>query len=365
MYELWAEKLRNRYREFGPVLHHDQRPDAATFFDDIFGKVGRPVTDADVTMILRRWKQHGSLRRLYKKLLHEFDAAHLGEGLELKSILHTSLCDNEDFQTLALQRFDEDFKVLFHHALCLVTVAVILRQLAMSIRWSHEFDQKVVYFVALGAWARVPVKFPDSRLIFPGVETLMDTDTRVECIEVFDFLYGYLLPEFIPVRNFDTWTAICWNANAIRTERPEGSFRTALSHHIYPSDIADLIEHIAVKKDWHYPVDKPAYLAERGYWDIARMVTDIDYDWWGPFQRFPMIRAIGAMPLGTSVTQKSLMDEHWAYFDGRRKLLGSPFLADYCWCDTYRAVSLPAVIPEIGQSDEKKGKDKEEGYETD
>ncbi|KAL8725969.1 MAG: hypothetical protein Q9181_006220 [Wetmoreana brouardii] len=235
----------------------------------------------------------------------------------------------------------------------------------MSLGWSDDYYQKIAYFVAIGAWARIPMKLPDLRLSPPGAEALIDTDSRVECIEAFDFLYRYLLPELIPVRDYKEWTAIRWKTNDIRTTRPEDVFGTALMHHIYPSDIADLIEHVAFKKDSHYPVDKPAYLAEWGYWDMARRFIDIHYNWWVPFQREPMILAIGPMPLGTVMTHESLMNEHWAYFDGRHKLLGSPFHADYCWPDRSRAASVPAVIPDIGQNDEKEGKNKERGYETD
>lgn len=271
-------------------------------------------------------------------MVPEFNIAHHGEATDLEPVPGMYLCTAKnrknqlDNETDALQGFNEDYKEAFHHALCLLSIAVAKHQFGRTAQWPSIEQQGVAYIEAVEAWAD---------------GTGSDFDQMLECIEVYDFLYYYINPTVIPVR--DGWV---WNEAAdIRVVNAD-RFHLACQHLIYPSDIADLVKNEAWRGDAPYPVNKQAWMLERGLEDGFR--RGIQFNWWEPFQRTAKVKILGAMPVGDSVANGN---GQLAYFDGYRQRSGSPFMKAFPWPNRCRVGSVPAVVPAYGRNDERHGKE--------
>ena len=277
-------------------------------------------------MIRRRWQTFGSLRRLYTTLLPDFDRAQNGESGVLGLVKHTSLSlvrsltDKLDEESQTLASFSVHFKKDFHRTLCLLSIAMAKQHIGQTAQWSSlEHLQEFAKEADL-AWTKKIVQTKLGKGCY---------DDALQSLEVDDFLYRYLSPVL-------TETFL----DRSRT-LPNGEPLANHLYLLYPSDVAELFERETWKVGSQPPWNQINWVLERGVPEPhpAPVV------WCLPFFREMMVEIFGAIPIGRTVDKGNAKI---LFYDGYRQHTGSPFSKDRKRPLMTRAISVPALLPTLG-----------------
>ena len=113
--------------------------------------------------------------------------------------------DKPQFQS-SLRKVDAGFTARFHRNLGLLSVANASRNLATLSRneglWSHEHPNDLTEATTtkvFNSWSK-------NSVIVVGDIIILNSCTILDCLEVFDFIYLFLLKEALPLDNLDSWT---------------------------------------------------------------------------------------------------------------------------------------------------------------
>ena len=182
-----------------------------------------------------------------------------------------------------------------------------------------------------------------TKVVAGGKTIDLDRDTKIDCLEIFDFLYLFLLDKMIPYERLASWIGkdasvypYCWWAihTDIRDAFPIEGWDKLLSTcrwALEPRDLGQLVQNRAWVGDNTYPPDKVMYMQVRGNFETG--------DGREALMSRPSLR--NRMVLGLHCTRwlELVYDVETCWWDQLRVRLGSPFLLN----------AIPTYLAEIGE----------------
>ena len=300
-------------------------------------------TDQEIQKIIARWKSFSFLRGLYvddnvsreferfraaftSSLTPEQGASILSPGLS-DAIIESSHVNG--VRVMPKNRFVGDFKARFHKILCLHSMAIISLQLAKISRVEPEpttskpKQEHAVTEIIENLWTKEFV-------LAGGKTTAFQLDTQLDGLEVFDFLYLFLLRKILPYQRLVDWIGndagdhpFEWNVAGVPNalELPEWySFMRNCCKVLQPDDLVGLIENRTWAAYYNYPPNKSMYMRVRGMFERGNE-NELRFNWDTDFERVTLVRA-----LYTTSVYNTMVAEEPCWWDHVRLRLGSPFL---------------------------------------
>lgn len=329
------EALAPLYHTLGRQLPAAQRPSITVFetclrTDD--HKEGS--TNQEIQRIVLRWKRFSFLRGLYvdDNVSQDFDRFRTAYTSDLtpdekatmvlpdlnSGSIQTSHVNRAQF--MQNNRFAGDFKARFHKILCLHSMAILGLHFAKissaepePVQEDHDVAEMIEHL-----WIKEAV-------LAGGKKTDLDLDSQLDGVEVYDFLYMFLLRKILPYYNLASWTArdageypfVTW------TDRLELRdwylFLRQCRQVLLPEDLVGLVENGAWRGPSSGPPNKSMYLRVRGMfeWDYDELGFEVGI----AFERSTMVKA-----LFTSFENVWMTQDDPCVWDHVRLRLGSPFL---------------------------------------
>ena len=317
------------------------RPEGRTLLfllDNMWTK--KALTDEMINEISLRWREFRHLRELYldeqiSKEFQSYRANFASEDLsweERAAIVEPGIIKSSEPTTALEQsrRFDPEFKARFHKCLCLQSIAIVGRALATasSDQRLYPIDNPVAKDIAKivsDIWCKEAV-------IVDGAAKALSLNVKIDCLEVFDFLYMFLIRKIMPLEQLDPWTEKDVDSGPYSYDMEESFMREGPADSIdrwyslmdysrwrlQPEDLVDLIRGQAWKTSLSYPQDKSLYMRVRGMFDDG---SHGDMDWYSCFERSSMVGV-----LRSDHKFRMFDSENPCWWDQIRIKIGSPFL---------------------------------------
>ena len=351
-YYLCLSNLLHAWEDAAKVLrdHRGNAPDelrlSGSLCLDCFDKdyTDTPLTDVEVDEISKRWWKLGILRDLYldEAISKDFEEYRV----DLVGGIGYLMADGsrpiiEESPELAIQGHPNlehapDFKARFHQSLCLHSIALATRSHALHSRDQIQMTNdppnligERLYYTAGALWEKVYV-------VLNGRSIELGHHVRFDCLEIFDFLYYFLLGKVVPFSALESWTADAadrYPYSMLDGDRPENW--DSLLHYcrltLQPSDIVDLVKHQTWRAESNFPADKTNYMCERGLFDVG---GDGAADFFTGFERRSMI---DEAPHDLGFLNDFLDENNSRSWDELRVKLGSPF-----WSHFWQMIDLRA-----------------------
>lgn len=239
---------------------------------------------------------------------------------------------------LQSQAYGPDFKERFHHALCMNTIAVASHQRAKACREdTNREDGKPldthpdgdIQQAVSDYWTR-------SRWYLRGIAGDLDLFMKADNLEVFDFLYIFILQKILPFERFNAWTeadAMYWSEEAgfavdedVDAPIDIQKWHTFLSDcrkSLQPLDLVDLIKGKAWAPDVDYPPNKSMYLRVRGMFDGGESES---VDWCSLYERAPIVYHLYPFNVRVFNLEETELPCWW---DRLRLTCGSPLIEGF------------------------------------
>ena len=316
--------LSETYARFGSDLQLDQRPADKVFFnciDSIW--TGQALTDKFVTEVCQRWEVHRIFRDLYlnQAVSKEYD---MFRAIFTKSVIFPRLpAPGLPMLRTVLRsgkhsrHFGPEFSGRFHKALCIHSIAIESRKLAVATNFTSANSEDTIASKVFEIWNK------DVVIDASGNTIMLHLQDKLDCIEVFDFLYLFVLKKLLPLNNVMSWvdanssewifSEICYGDEEI-WETLLGYSRWALA----PKDLAELLAWGYDKSQLNYPIDKHSYLVLRGTFDMG---IPSNLDWFSYTERWSMVRGLLENNFDGDVFEAS----NPCWWDRFRETTGSPF----------------------------------------
>ena len=287
------------------------------------------VTDEDIDAIAVRWRQMGYLRDLYLDdiLFKEFElfralsAAKLPDQIR-RVIVEPGLTKSSTSASPERSRqYSTDFKARFYKSLCVHSMAIAALQLTKIAPDSNKYPVRSLYESladdAMNLWTKRKISL-GSRTITAGWEVKLD------CLEMFDFLYLFLLRKLVPFESFNSWTDGC-SGQDVAVAYPD---RTAVWYsvletfrrHLKPHDIFELIKHRVWRADTTFPWSKTTYMRLRGMFHLQSIPIQSP-EYYYMCNRSDMVNQL--LPKGY---EQHTQTDQPCWWDRMRVACGSPFL---------------------------------------
>ncbi|KAL8994317.1 MAG: hypothetical protein Q9188_007104 [Gyalolechia gomerana] len=324
-YEAARISLRQRYEDSEGQLSDDQSRETRLAFYHLRSPIRKLISNEEAHISLQRWQRFKILRRLYVELLPDFDAAHNHEGDGVIPLWDGAIpLQSDSFRArtpVAATELDETFKARFHKALSLHTIAMTFRQLGLAARFKKRrgvSPGQIAQLTATTAWCKGSHTFGKYTIDVTKME-------QIDGLEIFDFLYSYLVPELFPRGTFIAWISPMFTTAQTQDCADEliQAYREA---YLYPSDIADLLNNKVWEKDSIFPEDKAVYLKNLGF--LENLTVRRGWDWWTPFTRRTMTMGALSPEMFIELLRGG---KGWGWYDQIRSRAGSPFKADSTW----------------------------------
>ena len=295
-----------------------------------------PLTDVDIDEISIGWQKLGILRDLYldeaiSRDFEKYKVQFVSQGPRylkpngLRPIIEES--PELAIESNANHKYAPDFKVRFHRSLCLHSIALSTRSHAKYSRDQAQMKGDPpnrigdrLLDTAVDSWVK-------RNIVLNAHPVQLGACTQIDCLEIYDFLYYFLLEKVIPLSALESWTAEAADRYPYDDyyDNPEGSLQSWFSLLGYcrwalqPLDIVDLVKHKTWRAESNFPADKTEYMCERGLFDLGGHGAA---DFFTCFTRHVMINAA---PYGLS-SGGTIADElKSCLWDELRIKLGSPF----------------------------------------
>ena len=171
-------------------------------------------------------------------------------------------------------------------------------------------------------WNKEAVLIGDRRIV-------LSSRTRLDCLQVFDFLCSFLLPKVLPRTRFKSWTdpeAGHYPYDMTRGGNPIRGWYSFLSdcqYALQPLDIVDLINYKSWKAESEYPPDKSNYMRVRGMFDHG--ASGGAANWFSGYSRLLMINLISDKPLLILLNDGNML----CWWDQVRSKAGTPFCSGF------------------------------------
>ena len=337
-------------------IREEARPEPGIYLDRLYAKCTSTGawTENVLSRTVKRWKQYQDLRKLYQDLADEYEdfrtrfAGPMPER-ERKSLIAPGLNTSKSLPgDLATSRSDRSpfvprakIKRRFHQSLCLLSLAILARRVGYfsfeESKWSPKIPTEKIdgYIEDIGRiWVKDSVLDPSS--IYPDDYIRPNMTERYDCIEVFDFIYIFLLRKIIPHHKRDDWIAdgaVLWPFNHCnfsdlddKSSSAWYALLKAASLALQPADILDLFQHEAQQATSSYPPDKHEYLKVRGLYDLG---ADDRPDWFARFERSSMLSWVDGGIHTDIATNGGYHAELPCWWDKVRAITGSPFRPEF------------------------------------
>lgn len=333
------EELAPLYHNLGRQLPDAQKPSIRVFETCLRTEDNKEgSTDEEIQRIVLRWKRFSFLRGLYvdENISQEFDRFRTALASDLtpeeratmvlpgfnSGSIETSHVNRMKF--MQNNRFAGDFKARFHRILCLHSMAVIGLHFAKISTAEPESEQEGhdVAEMIDHLWIKEDV-------LAGGKKTEFDLNTQLDGVEVFDFLYMFLLKKILPYYNLASWIGndagqypFEWRVTGLPNEPELLEWYSFLCHCrkvLQPDDLVDLIENGAWRGRSSGPQNKSMYLRVRGMFEQGDQ-NELGFDWNTDFERSSIVRALCATLEGVLMGP-----EDPCGWDHLRLRLGSPF----------------------------------------
>ena len=305
---------------------------------DCFDDADTPLTDIDVDEIAKRWWKLGILRGLYldeaiSRKFEKYKVQFVSNGPEylgpdgIGPIIEESL----ELATQTTHNLEDapDFKARFHQGLCLHSIVLATRSHAMYSRDQIQMENdppnligEKLFYTTYDIWKK-------HQVVLNGRPVQLSHPAQFDCLEIYDFLYNFLLPEVVPFHALESWTAESTgrypyneDPNAEISRSRLESWASLLDHcrlTLQPSDIVDLVKHKTWEVESNFPADKTNYMCERGLFDLG---ADGAADFHTGFSRHSMILEA---PHSLCFEGDYLDDRKPCLWDELRIKIGSPF----------------------------------------
>ena len=333
------------YRDLGKVLPDQHRPKAEEGLVCMSTKVDmKALKDADFREIIERWRAFSFLRDLYtdsdlfeeyesfRECASKFPRLSLDFGIPLMEPAAAS-GGIKTSNTKHHRFLNAGFKASFHKSIVLHSMAVeCLRFARRAIdlpvdpkkpETDADSDARKFESVVMKLWNKQGIDYwGESNGQF--VEFLVKT--KIECLEVFDFLYAFLLPKILPFEILASWigsdAGVYHYAEDILSPWLLGigewqDFLDLSRWVLQPRDLVELIE----KRAWtgDYPADRSMYMQTRGMFEQG--VGETDFRWLGGGDSI-----VEKMRDSIGFVLKGAGDRRW--WDDLRFHCGSIFLAE-------------------------------------
>ena len=305
---------------------------------DCFDDADMPLTDVDVDEISKRWWKLGILRGLYldeaiSRNFEKHKVEFVSNGVEylgpdgIGPIIEESL----EVATQTTHNLEDapDIKARFHQGLCLHSIAFATRSHAMYSRDQVQMETDPPNLIGTKLIDTAYDLWEKRHVVLNGTAVQPSHYTQFDCLEIYDFLYNFLLPEVVPFHALESWTAESTGRYPF-TEDPNaevgcGRLESWVSLLYYcrftlqPSDIVDLVKHKTWRVESNFPADKTDYMCERGLFDLG---VHGAADFHTGFSRHSMIFEA---PHSLCVEGDRLDDRKPCLWDKLRIKIGSPF----------------------------------------
>ena len=308
------------------------------------------MTNEEVDGVAARWRKFRFLRELYldESVAEEFmefrrKFVSILAAEERVAIVKPGVTTSRKASTgdLQSQPYGYDFKERFHHALCSNTMAVASHQLGKACRETlvlkdgkleDAYPDGDVLAAVDDFWvrARWNSSAEDDDAEDDDADRSRRAKPEADQMEIFDFLYMFLLRKVVPFEKFAAWTeadAQHWSEERACTIDEEDddepidvqkwhTFLSDCRKSIRPMDLVDLIKGTA---DADYPPDKSMYLQVRGVFDGGQTER---VEWCSYYERAPIVFRL--LPYNDRVfaVNKTELPSWW---DRVRLVSGSPF----------------------------------------
>jgi len=253
------------------------------------------MTDKVIGDIASRWRQLSYIRQLYLDdvVVKEFQhfRAQFAADEGLAAIVEPGVMKSS--QPKQSHHFGHDFKARFHKSLCLHSMAIASRNVAKV----AVVDGPPEHLIEISEQIRTDVYdlWSKHSVVIAGEKRLLGLDTRLDYLEVFDFVYLFLLKKVVPFDRLEDWIgqdSEHWPYSPNIADDDHELFFQLLDHCrciLHPHDLVDLIKHRAWTADAHYHQDKSEYMGVRSMFDID---THGRRDFRSVFQRSSMLHAL-------------------------------------------------------------------------
>ncbi|KAL8932565.1 MAG: hypothetical protein Q9211_006242 [Gyalolechia sp. 1 TL-2023] len=321
--------LRQRYESSnnGQLSNEHSRETRLAFYH-LRSPIPRLISNEEARISLQRWQHFKTLRNLYVELLPDFESAHsrdIHEGDGVVPPLGGDLPLQPESlpaeTTVAATELDENFKARFHKALSLHTIAMTFRQLGLASRFKNRrrfSPGQVAQLTATTAWCKGGQTFGKYTINVTKME-------QIDGLEIFDFLYSYVVPDLFPQDTFIAWISPMYT-NAQKRNCNDELIQAYCEAYLYPSDIADLLNNKVWEQDSTFPEDKAVYLKNLGF--LEKPTVRRGLDWWTPFTRRSMTMAAVSPEMFNEILRG---ERGWGWYDETRQEAGSPFKANSTW----------------------------------
>lgn len=286
----------------------ETRPPGSVYLDCIDTKwTDGTVTDEQIDDIAARWRQFGFLRDLYRdqSLSREFESyrAQFSSKLTAKAraaivepgiTRSGSFCQKLTPDSLAYS----EFKARFYKSLCLHSIptsSLILAKVTIDKTLNESHSPNIVgnriADATVDAWSK-------NMIVLGGEPSKLSQIDRLWSLEVFDFLYMFLLKKVVPLAKLDCWTGEHLEGWPYEREDspsendPEPSWHSFIGHcrwTLQPWDFVDLIQNKSWSIGSEYPQDKTEYMRLRGMFDLG---GPGDMDWFTSFTRSVIVESL-------------------------------------------------------------------------
>ena len=313
----------------------EERPEESVFLDCINSQwIQETSPDKIIDDIVLRWQRTRILRELYQDdktgmEYIQFRVAFTSAStpLEAVSIAEPGFTLPSDPQRRTA-RYGNTFNSRFHRALCLHSIVIASRRLAMvTLRPAIKLEPDIEE-VALDFWDK-------SSVIVEGKKITPTVQDKLDCLEVFDFLYMFILRKLFPIGNLESWIKGSSDEWLFQEHSrpvlisPDTWFLLLSScrNSLLPLGLVDLLFSQAWKPDAKYPPDMALYLVVRGTFDAGEIS---DSDWYTFYERQSMV--INLEYDESSELPYEFRDaEASCWWDVQRLICGSPFHPQFRW----------------------------------
>ena len=285
------------------------------------------LTDDLVEDVCRRYNQAVRLACLYEMLSTELDTMYsrlitVDCPEDVTACLDPGSVIPSLYPFAAERRFSNNptFRSRFCKAVCLQAIATTALSVARTSRFLDDEAGDLVCDNMVDIFTQQLDDICESA-------SPLSWQERLECIEVRDFLYTFLLSKIVPLQAIESWwvdTEDYWLIADGPNEPFHGPWGYTLANFrqsLTPYDILDLVVGQSWDPDKAYPPDKTAYIYTLG---IMEDGPDHPYDWFTVFGRLELSQRVDPKHR----VPKNCM-EHPTRWDYARVQVGSPFKTVY------------------------------------
>ena len=233
-----------------------------------------PLTDVEVEGISIRWQKLGILRDLYldeaiSKDFEKYKLQFVSKGARYPI--------DEKSPELVAERnpnhnYAPDFKARFHRSLCLHSIALAAR--SHAVYWSgHEEDdpsiEERLFNLVDDLWAK-------GDIVLNGRFVQIKDYAQCDGIEIFDFVYYFLLEKVVPFSALESRTTQDADRFIYNGLESWSSLLARLRLALQPLDIVDLVKHKTWRAESNIPADIMRKLYEREHFDFVQEPWGVD-----------------------------------------------------------------------------------------